>query len=190
MGRSQRHMMIESNVDATCVVYTQGAISPGVMEQALAGAPAGVSRSVREVLSSRAVTIPMGPPGGPLQGSTLTGPIPESAIPEVPDPPTVSAISPNTAVVGDPDALATVTGTMFGADSVIVFDGVPLVTTWVSDTSLTATLPLSTTPEGDIPVTVTSSALTSGAITFTMTAAAGRSSGTFQKVSHKPKKGR
>jgi len=70
-------------------------------------------------------------------------------------PASVTSLTPSTAVVSTPVSLV-VTGTGFTAESVISFGG-PVVTTFVSDTSLSAEV---TTPgtAGDVPVTVDGSA--------------------------------
>ena len=55
MGRSQRRKLITQNTSTLGEVYAQGVVAPGV----LLGA-----------------TTPVGPPGGPLQGSSIMGAIP------------------------------------------------------------------------------------------------------------------
>jgi len=81
--------------------------------------------------------------------------------------PVLSSISPNTSVVDLPVSL-TVTGTGFTSTSVIQFNG-PVVTTFVSDTSLTdeVTAPVA---EGVVPVTVDVDGTIVGPVDFTVTA--------------------
>jgi hypothetical protein len=87
--------------------------------------------------------------------------------------PTITSLSPNTAVAGGASFLLTVTGSNFTASSVINFNGVALATTLVSATQLTATVPASAiTTAGTMPVTITTSGTggtTSPAVNFTVT---------------------
>jgi len=87
-----------------------------------------------------------------------------------PEPPVLSSISPNTSVVDLPVSL-TVTGTGFTSTSVIQFNG-PAVTTFVSETSLTAEV---TAPaaEGVVPVTVDVDGTIVGPVDFTVTPVVG-----------------
>jgi len=55
--------------------------------------------------------------------------------------PTTSSISPDSKNVGNATFTMTVTGTNFVSDSTVLFDGSDLATTYVSSTSLTATIP-------------------------------------------------
>jgi len=80
--------------------------------------------------------------------------------------PTVTGISPITAVVGTPVSL-TVTGTGFTSTSVISFGG-PVATTFVSETELTAEVTAPAVP-GDVAVTVDTDGLVSEPVTFTVT---------------------
>ena len=54
--------------------------------------------------------------------------------------PTLTSISPNTAVAGGGSFTLTATGTNFVNNSVIYWNGAPLVTTYIGATSLTATI--------------------------------------------------
>jgi hypothetical protein len=56
-------------------------------------------------------------------------------------PVTITALSPNTATLGDPAKTITVTGTGFAPDAVVRVNGVPVTTTYVSGTSLSAVIP-------------------------------------------------
>ncbi len=55
--------------------------------------------------------------------------------------PTATSLSPMSATTGSPDTALTVTGTAFVNGAKVVFDGVDLVTTFASATSLQATIP-------------------------------------------------
>jgi len=84
--------------------------------------------------------------------------------------PTITSITPNTAVVGSTPTV-TLTGTGFTATSVVNVDGVPIPSTFVSATQLTGTVPAGA-PAGVYSVTVvnlTPGGGTSNAVTFTLT---------------------
>ena len=89
----------------------------------------------------------------------------------VPNPvPVITAITPNTAVVGAVTTV-TITGTGFTAASVVNADGNPIASTFVSATQLTGTVPAGA-PAGVYSVTVVNPAPgggTSNAVTFTLT---------------------
>jgi YVTN family beta-propeller protein len=71
--------------------------------------------------------------------------------------PLLTSLSPNSAVAGDPAFTLTVTGSSFVAGSVVVWNGVTLVTTFVSATELTAAVPATLIANpGIFPVVVTS----------------------------------
>jgi YVTN family beta-propeller protein len=90
--------------------------------------------------------------------------------------PTSSSISPTSATAGGAGLTLTVTGTNFVSNSVVQWNGVGLVTTFVSATQLTAAVPASDlATAGTVPVTVftpTPGGGTSGVQTFTINAAA------------------
>lgn len=145
MGRSQRHMLVEQGATATGETVAQGVVAPGLLMQAGEPETAGVSNEVRGIED---IEVPVGPPGGPLSGSTLTGAIPEAILaPEPPEPteppepepgmePTLTAVNPNTAALGDPDVTMVCTGTNFTETSVIMFAGQPEPIVFVSDTEI------------------------------------------------------
>ena len=84
--------------------------------------------------------------------------------------PTITSITPNTAVVGSTPTV-TVTGTGFTAASVVNVDGASIPSTFVSATQLTGTVPAGA-PAGVYSVTVvnpTPGGGTSNAVTFTVT---------------------
>jgi hypothetical protein len=87
-----------------------------------------------------------------------------------PVPATLTAIAPNTAVIGGADLTLTATGTGFTAASVIVFGGAALTTTFVSATELSATVQPATASEGIVPVLVRTGAQDTAALNFTFTA--------------------
>ena len=86
------------------------------------------------------VVVPGGPPGGPLQGSSLTGAIPAALAPP-PEPgdaaPVISTIVPVSAPIQSGDVEMTVTGTGFTEETVLVWNGVDDTHTFVSETELT-----------------------------------------------------
>ena len=84
--------------------------------------------------------------------------------------PTITSITPNTAVVGSTPTV-TVTGTGFTVASVVNVDGAPIPSTFVSATQLTGAVPAGA-PAGVYSVTVfnpTPGGGTSNAVTFTLT---------------------
>lgn len=86
----------------------------------------------------------------------------------------LAAIDPTTAEVGAADLTLTVTGTGFGPDSVIVFNGGEEETTIVSDTQLTTIVKPSTASGAvAVPVWVRSGGEDSASIDFTFTEAGG-----------------
>ncbi len=86
--------------------------------------------------------------------------------------PTLTAISPSTKVAGSASFTLTATGTNFTTASVIKWNGTSLTTTYVSTTSLTASIPAANVASaGSAGVTVTTGANTTTAQTFTITAA-------------------
>jgi IPT/TIG domain len=94
--------------------------------------------------------------------------------PEPGEPATLTALSPQTAVVGDADLTMTATGTGFTADSVIVFNGGEEQTTFVSETELTTGVkPSLASGAGDVPVLVRTAAGDTAPLNFTFTAAGG-----------------
>lgn len=61
MTRSQRHRVLYENYAANGSALAQGVIAPGYRKQ-----------------MPGPYTVPIGPPGGPLQNSSLSGPVPAS----------------------------------------------------------------------------------------------------------------
>jgi uncharacterized delta-60 repeat protein len=107
--------------------------------------------------------------GATTQNISVTGTVNNPA-------PTLSSISPTSVTAGAGNTLLTVTGTNFINGSVIDFNGSALTTSFVSSTSLTATIPsASLATAGTPPVTVTTAAPgggTSSSQTFTINAPA------------------
>lgn len=64
MSRSQRHKILVENYPSDCKITAEHVISPGYVRQ-----------------PGPTYSVPMGPPGGPLQGSSLAGPAP-AALPD------------------------------------------------------------------------------------------------------------
>lgn len=69
MGRSQRHKIMEQNTSSRGEVYAEGALAPAVLKQL---PPPPVP------------TVPAGPSGGPLKGSSMSGAIPVGFITPTP----------------------------------------------------------------------------------------------------------
>ncbi len=87
-----------------------------------------------------------------------------------PEAPTLISLDPNTAVAGSGEFVLTVTGTNFVNTSVIYWNGMPLATTYISATQLSATVPASAiATAGSASVTVVNPVGgTSNALTFTI----------------------
>ena len=105
---------------------------------------------------------------------TGTGTSPGSFTVIVPNPvPTITSLTPSTAVAGSAGFTLTVNGTGFISGTGVSFNGTALVTTFVSATQLTAAVPaVAVAMAGAYPVTATSPAPgggTSAAATFTVT---------------------
>ena len=82
---------------------------------------------------------------------------------------TITTINPNKASAGSADVALTVTGNGFTATAKVNFNGKPLGTTFVSATSLTASIPASAlTTAGSFPVTVAGGTSVSAPISFTV----------------------
>jgi len=89
-----------------------------------------------------------------------------------PAPPVVTALEPDTAVIGTPSFTLHVHGTGFLTGSVIVFNGFDEPTTVVSTTEVTTGVNMAVWagPSEPLPVTVRNGAVVSNALTFTFTA--------------------
>jgi YVTN family beta-propeller protein len=105
-------------------------------------------------------------------GSSSKGPLP----PPPNQTPTITSLSPNTAVAGGPDFTLTINGTNFVASSMVHFGGAAPATTFVNSSQLTAAIPASSIASAGTPaVTVTNPASSGGtsiAINFTVTSGA------------------
>ena len=86
-----------------------------------------------------------------------------------PDPPTVTTLTPSTAVAGTASVPVVVTGTGFAPDTVIVWDGADLPTTVDSETSASATADLTAAGAGVIQVAVRAGGVLSAPQSFTVT---------------------
>jgi hypothetical protein len=88
------------------------------------------------------------------------------------DPPVLSGIDPDSAVIGGPDLTMTVTGSGFGPGTVITFNGGEETTAFVDSRTLTTIVkPSTATTPGTYPVTVFNPLGESVAAGFTFTAA-------------------
>jgi hypothetical protein len=85
--------------------------------------------------------------------------------------PTLTALTPNTAVVGAADLTLVATGTDFTENSVIVFGGAEETTTFTDATSISCVIEPSSAVAGAVPVLVRTSTLESAPLDFTFTAA-------------------
>ena len=98
------------------------------------------------------------------------------------EPPVLASISPETAVVTDPDFTLTATGADFIAESVIALDGTDAPTTFIDESSLTTPISPALFAAGDVAVTVRTGPSVSAASTLTFTDVA-REGGTKKRRS-------
>ncbi len=84
--------------------------------------------------------------------------------------PTISSVSPNSATAGGGELILFVYGTNFTAESLVVFDGFPLSTTFIGGSELSAVVPAAlTTFAESVSITVQNpGSATSPAVTFTI----------------------
>jgi hypothetical protein len=190
MGRSQRHLIQEHNTTSAGEVHAQGVVATSIMAQ--------VDPSQLNVLTAPVdppaggFAVPEGASGGPLQGSSMSGAIPESVqpppepeLPDSPDPepgmePTLTSLDPATAVLGDPDLTLRCIGTNFTDTSLIHFSDHDEPTTFVSDTELTTGVkPSLGWGAVAVPVTVRQGSFETGPLDFTFTDGAQQSTRSF-----------
>ena len=88
----------------------------------------------------------------------------------VPPTPVLTSISPTTGSIAAGNFTITATGSEFTAQSVIVFNGVALATTFVNATTLTASVSVAGATVGGKPVLVRTGSKDSAPQTFTFTA--------------------
>lgn len=147
MGRSQRHMILEQNAPANGEAVAQGQPAPTYINQYITDETPPEQRQPPDMLAvGDTLTTPVGPAGGPLQGSTLAGAIPEN-LPTPPEPlpaPTLTNISPITAIIGSADVTLVCTGTGFVQGAVVLFNNSANETTFVSDTEVSTIVEPST----------------------------------------------
>jgi len=159
---SQRHKIENYNTASNGEVHAQGVVADSIAAQVdpenynvLLRAP-GKATQVPE----GGYVVPEGPSGGPLQGSSMSGAIPESVQPEPnPEPelpaPVLNSIDPSSAMIGDEDLTMNANGSQFVEGAVIVFNGGDEETTFISDSQLsTIVRPSTASTPGDYPVGV------------------------------------
>jgi hypothetical protein len=172
MGRSQRHKILVQNYPSDAKITAEHVISPGYLRQ-----------------PGPTYNVPMGPAGGPLQGSSLAGPAP-ATLPdprellgflvlagiatggigpvEPPEEPTLTGVSPNVAIIGGADVTMICDGSGFTEGSTITFNGGDEPTTFISDTQVsTIVKPSTATTAGSYPVTVKSGPFETAPVMFT-----------------------
>lgn len=133
------------------------------------------------VVNSTTITfvVPTGATSGPIAVTTAGGTATSTASFTVLVPtgtPTISSLSPTSAIAGSAGFTLTVNGTNFVSGTVVNFNGAALTTTFVSATQVSALLPATAlATAGTYPVTATNPAPgggTSAAVNFTVTAPA------------------
>jgi hypothetical protein len=183
MGRSQRHLIQEHNTTSAGEVHAQGVVATSVAVQVNPSELNVLEAALETEPRAGELTVPAGPQGGPLQGSSMSGAIPESVQPgpepePPPDPepgsePTLTSLDPATAVLGDPDLTLRCIGTNFTETSVIHFSDHDEPTTFVSDTEVTTGVkPSLGWGAVSLPVTIRQGSFETGPLDFTFTEAA------------------
>ena len=151
MGRSQRRMLLTQNTTSAGEIIAQGAIAPGQL--LLAGAPPEEGlRTVEDI------AVPIGEPGGPLSGSSLTGAVPDDLNvnpPPLPVPtPVLTSLDPATAELNSADFTLRCLGSGYTDMSVIMFAGQPEPIVFVSTEEITTVVKPSL-PWGAVTLPVT-----------------------------------
>jgi hypothetical protein len=197
---SQRHKLWEHGATSAGEIHAQGVVAPGISMQVdpealnvLKAGPPLYNTGLEQQTPPESfdVVVPVGEPGGPLSGSTLTGAIPEELVPSPspepgPDPepgmePTLDYIAPTEAVIGSTDFTLRVIGANFTETSVIMFNNGAENTEFVFDTELTTIVkPSTASVAGTYPVAVGQGSYETAAADFTFTEAEeGREAGPF-----------
>lgn len=110
---------------------------------------------------------------GPANIIVKTGDVPRVGnVGDNVEPPVVSGITPDTAVITDPEFTLTVTGSGFEAASIIALDGTDAATAYVDDSTLTTQVDPSLFAAGDVAVTVRTGPSVSASQTLILTDAA------------------
>lgn len=161
MGRSQRHMIEEYGANSRGEFNSQGATSS-------ASGFIVDPEDIGEVLDNPNVVgvhVPVGPSGGPLSGSTLSG-----ALPVGPQFPRITGLDPLTAGVEDEGSQLTVYGANFNAQSVILFAGEEVDTAYVDAQTLTAEIEWGDYTAGPVMVVINNDGFDSNPYPFDLTA--------------------
>lgn len=151
---SQRHKLWERGATSAGEIHAQGVVAPGIAMQVDPEA-VGVLKPGPPLYNTGleleeppdptgAITVPIGEPGGPLSGSSLTGAIPESIDPgPLPGVPTLTSISPNTGEAGGSDITCLITGTGFHNETVLVWNGADDNAAYNNENEMTTVVKLS-----------------------------------------------
>jgi hypothetical protein len=185
MARSQRHMLVWQNTTMAGEVVAQGEVAPGMLIQA-ATPPQELIQAQLDAgataLDTSSLTVPVGAPGGPLQGSSLTGAVPaELSPPPGPTPgpeplpgeePVLTSLNPTSAVCAAPELTMHAHGSFFTDTSIIYFNSAAVSTTFVSANQLSTTVdPTIAETPFDVPVWVQQGSVQTAPQTFSFTAA-------------------
>jgi len=171
-------MLTEQNTTANGEVHAEGEVAPFIKAEAGAVITAATSNSPTRLEGIEDIQEPVGPPGGPLQGSYVSGVIPEGAGGGT-DPggpgediaPVLTSLDPETAVKDSPDFTLHCLGSGFTESSVIMFAGQPEPIQFISDTDISTGVKPSlgwgtNTP---LPVSVKNGDKESAELSFTFT---------------------
>ena len=140
-------------VTLSAVQATPTSITLSSSNQAVATVPGTVSVPANQL--SAPVTVTALVPGQADITASLNGTSASSTITVVNPVPSITALSPASLPSGSPNTTLTVTGQSFVTGATVIFGATTLATTFVSATSLTATIPAALlTAKGSMPVTV------------------------------------
>jgi len=153
-------MVVEQGAPANGEAGAQGELAPTYIDQLITDeTPAG--DPLPDLLSAAdSLVVPVGPAGGPLQGSTMAGALPDpegdgpGTGPEPAPAPTITGLLPAEVPAGAPDMGLTVQGTGFVDGAVAIFNGADMATNFGSDTTVNFICPTSTLAEGTATVSV------------------------------------
>ena len=140
--------LLQSSTDTLLVTGTGFEANSSVLWNGSARATTFVNATTLQVFVAAADTATAGSAQVTVNNPGPGGSTTAAASVVVVPPPSISSLSPSTVTVGLASALLTVTGNNFVSSSTIVLDGTSLVTTYVSATSLQATLTASLLANG------------------------------------------
>ena len=169
MGRSQRHMILEQGAPANGEAITEGQPAPAFISQATEVQARGGPLSGSTTVDLENLEVVVGPPGGPLQGSTVSSAVPsdlDNTTPPEEEEFHIVGFNPNDIPAGYPDLSVEVLGQGFTDSAVVNFDGTDMATEFLSEQRLRFLCPSSTAVVGPVPVTVSQGGYVTAVVEF------------------------